>query len=141
VESNGLILKFKTMTNIWNEAVNDALSTRLTTSDSVSYIRKGIKMENKNGEIKIYNTKFSNDFYTELTNDEYELFLLRGWKVGCYTMAIKNYRKSLERISKKIITEINQRNNTRHYQALKESRNDLMSRFTDTLKLLHKQLN
>jgi len=141
VESNGLILKFKTMTNIWNEAVNDALSTRLTTSESVSYIRKGIKMENKNGEIKIYNTKFSNDFYTELTDDEYELFLLRGWKVGCYTMAIKNYRKSLERISKKIITEINARNNTRHYQALKESRNDLMARFTDTLKLLHKQLN
>ena len=129
------------MTNIWNEAVNDVLSTRLTTSESVSYIRKGIKMENRDGQIKIYNTKFSNDFYTELTNDEYELFLLRGWKVGCYTMAIKNYRKSLERISKKIITEINQRNNTRHYQSLKESRNDLMARFTDTLKLLHKQLN
>jgi len=145
VESNGLIFKLNKMKdNIWEQAVNDALSTRLNTSESVSYIRKGIKMENKNGEIKIYNTKFSNDFYTELTDDEYELFLLRGWRIGCYTMAIKNYRRSLERISKKIITEINQRNNTRHYQALKESRNDLMSRFTDTLKLIqneYKQLN
>ena len=129
------------MTNIWNEAVNDALSTRLTTSESVSYIRKGIKIENKNEQIKIYNTKFANDFYKELTKEQYELFLLRGWRVGCYTMAISNYRRSLERLSKKIITEINTRKNGRHYQALKETRNDLMNRFTETLKLLQIENN
>lgn len=129
------------MEKIWNEAENDALTTRLATSESVSYIRKGIKMEKKNGEIKIYNTKFKNDFYTELTNQEYEVFLYRGWRIGCFTMAIKNYRTSLEKISKKIIIEINQRNNTRHYHSLKESRNDVMERFTETLKLIQKQEN
>ena len=52
------------MEKIWNEAQADLFSTRLATKDSMSYIRKGVKMENKKGDIKIYNTKFGNDFYT-----------------------------------------------------------------------------
>ena len=124
---------------IWNEAVADTFSTRLVTSESVSYIRKGIKMERKDGNTTIYNTKFGNDFYTELTNEEYEIFLYRGWKVGCYMMSLKNCRRSLETLSKKIITEINTRKNARHYNALKESRANIMERFTNTLKLLQNE--
>lgn len=124
------------MEKIWNEAQADLFSTRLATMESVSYIRKGIKMEKKDGDIKIYNTKFGNDFYTELTDEEYEIFLLRGWKIGCYMMSLKNCKRSLETISKKIVTEINQRKNARHYNALKESRTNVMQRFTETLKLL-----
>lgn len=124
------------MEKIWNEAQADLFSTRLATRESVSYIRKGIKMEKKDGDIKIYNTKFGNDFYTELTDEEYEIFLLRGWKIGCYMMSLKNCKRSLETISKKIVTEINQRKNARHYNALKESRTNVMQRFTETLKLL-----
>lgn len=127
------------MEKIWNEAKADLFSTRLATRESVSYIRKGVKMENREGDIKIYNTKFGNDFYTELTDEEYEIFALRGWKVGCYMIALKNYRRSLERLSKKIITEINQRKNHRHYNALKESRSDIMNRLTETLKLLQNE--
>lgn len=121
------------MEKLWKEAENDLFSTRLATKESVSYIRKGVKMEKKDKEIKIYNTKFCNDFYTELTNEEYEMFLIRGWRIGCYTIAIKNYRTSLERLSKKIITEINTRKNQRHYNALKEARSSIMDRFTNTL--------
>jgi hypothetical protein len=124
------------MEEIFRQAAADLFTTRLATKDSVSYIRKGIKMENKNQEIKIYNTKFGNDFYTELTEQEYELFLTKGWKIGCYMMALKNHRRSLERLSKKIITEVNQRKNHRHYNALKEGRSNIMERFTETLKLL-----
>lgn len=127
------------MEKIWNEAQADLFSTRLATRESVSYIRKGIKMEMKEGDIKIYNTKFGNDFYTELTDEEYEIFLLRGWKVGCYMISLKNCKRSLETISKKIVTEINQRKNARHYNALKESRNNVMQRFTETLKLLQNE--
>ena len=97
----------------------------------------GIKMEKKENDVKIYNTKFGNDFYTELTNEEYELFLLKGWKVGCYMMSLKNCRRSLETISKKIVTEVNTRKNARHYNSLKQMRNEVMNRFTETLKLLH----
>lgn len=121
---------------LFEQAKNDLFTTPLTTRDSVSYIRKGIKMEKKDGEVKIYNTKFGNDFYTELTDTEYEMFLLKGWKIGCYMMSLKNCKRSLETISKKIITEVNQRKNHRHYNALKEGRANIMERFTETLKLL-----
>lgn len=124
------------MEKIWNEAEADLFTTRLSTRESVSYIRKGIKMERRDGNTTIYNTKFGNDFYTELTPEEYEIFMLRGWKVGCYMMSLKNCRRSLETISKKIVTEINTRKNARHYNALKEARTNIMERFTETLKLL-----
>jgi hypothetical protein len=127
------------MEKIWNEAQADLFSTRLATRESVSYIRKGIKIERRDNNTTIYNTKFGNDFYTELTDEEYEIFLLRGWKVGCYMMSLKNCKRSLETISKKIVTEINQRKNARHYNALKESRNNVMLRFTETLKLLQNE--
>lgn len=126
--------------NIFEQAHRDAFSTRLTTEDSVSYIRKGIKIENKDGETKIYNTKFKDGFYTELTPEEYELFHLNGWRIGCYMMAIKNYRRSLDNISNKIIVEINNRKNRRHYISLKETRAEIMTRFTETLKLLQNEI-
>lgn len=140
VESNGLILN-NNMENIFKQAHDDVFSTRLTTEDSVSYIRKGIKMENKNNEIRIYNTKFGDGFYTELKQDEYEIFHLKGWRIGCYMMAIKNYRRSLDNISAKIILEINSRKNNRHYMSLKEMRSDIMGRLTETLKLLKIETN
>jgi len=127
------------MENIWNEAQADLFTTRLTTKESVSYIRKGIKMERRDGKTTIYNTKFGNDFYTELTPEEYDIFMLRGWKIGCYMMSLKNCRRSLETISKKIITEVNSRKNHRHYNALKEGRANIMERFTETLKLLQNE--
>jgi hypothetical protein len=96
-------------------------------------------MERRDGKTTIYNTKFGNDFYTELTPEEYEIFMLRGWKIGCYMMSLKNCRRSLETISKKIITEVNSRKNHRHYNALKEGRANIMERFTETLKLLQNE--
>jgi len=127
------------MTEILNEASQDFLSTKLVTSESLSYLRKGIKIESKNGVIKIYNTKFGGDFYKELNNDEYQLFLTNGWKVGCYMMAISNYKVSLQRISESIVKEINSRKNQRHYVTLKQTRNSVMEKFTETLKLLQKE--
>lgn len=124
---------------LFEQAERDVLSTRLYTESSKSYIRKGIKIEVRDDVVRIYNTKFGGDFYREISKEEYDLFLSAGWKVGCYTLAIKNYRTSLERLSKKIITEINSRKNHRHYNALRETRSDIMERFTDTLKLLQNE--
>ena len=127
------------MRKVFEQAQQDVMSTRLVTSESVSYIKKGIKIESKGGEIKIYNTKFGGDFYKELTKEQYELFSLNGWKVGCYMMAISNYKVSLQRISNNIVKEINSRKNQRHYVTLKEHRSYVMDKLTDTLKLLHKE--
>lgn len=124
------------MEKIWYQAQADLFSTRLTTNESVSYIFKGIKIEKKESDIRIYNTKLSSGFYTELTDEEYEVFLLRGWRIGCYMMSLSNYRRSLDIISKKIVLEINGRKNQRHYATLKESRNNIMNRLTLTLKQL-----
>ena len=128
------------MNEILEQAESDFLSTRLATRESLSYFKKGIKIESRNGGIKIYNTKFGGDFYRELSEEEYKIFLLNGWKVGCYMMAISNYRISLQRISNGIIKEINNRKNQRHYVKLKESRNHIMEKLTETLKLIQNEI-
>jgi len=120
---------------LWEQAYNDVLATRLTTPDSVAMILKGVKIIKKDGDIKILNTKKGGDFYKEITKQQYELFFELGFRQGVYRVAIDNYMHSLSTLTFKIRDEIGQRNNKKHYLALKIMRQNLMNKINETKKL------
>ena len=106
--------------DIWKEIKNMYGSVNLgITSDTESYIYKGIKFKKKLDNITIYNTKKRGDYYQVMTD---------------------NYEESLDRISIKIQEEINIRNNMKHFMALKEMRVTLLKKYTDANKIKLKLL-
>lgn len=120
---------------IFNQASLDSLATKLTTRDSTSYIFKGIKIENRNGNITIYNTKVLGDVYTEISNDQYEVFFNHGFRMGVYNMCIFNYNCSLNGLQSKIRVELTNRNNQKHYHSMKSQRLYIMNKYSEILKL------
>lgn len=120
---------------VFNQASIDALATKLVTPYSVSYIYKGVKIENTDGDIKIYNTKILGDDYTEVSESQYEVFYNFGFRVGVYNVCIFNYNVSLNGIQSKIRIELTNRNNQKHYQSMKSQRIYIMNKYTEILKL------
>lgn len=120
---------------IFNQAKTDSLATRLVTPVSVSYIYKGIKIENREGDIAIYNTKIPGDSYTEISEDQYQVFFDYGFRMGVYNLCIFNYNCSLNGIQTKIRTELTNRNNQKHYHSMKSHRTYIMNKYTEILKL------
>jgi hypothetical protein len=120
---------------VFNQASIDALATKLVTPYSVSYIYKGVKIENTDGDIKIYNTKILGDAYTEVSESQYEVFYNFGFRVGVYNVCIFNYNVSLNGIQSKIRIELTNRNNQKHYQSMKSQRIYIMNKYTEILKL------
>lgn len=120
---------------IFNEAYNDRLSVRITTKDSVSLIFRGVKVENKDGNIRILNMGRGGDFYIEITPEQYKVFAKNGFRQGVYDVCMENYKDTLKMLSVKIRNEVASRNNQKHYNLLKEYRTTVMNKITDVIKL------
>ena len=120
---------------IFEEAYNDGLSVRLTTPVSTSLIYRGVKIENVEGNIRILNMNRGGDFYREITPKQYEVFFEKGFRKGVYEVCLENYKRALDMLSLKIRNEVAKRNNVKHYEALKEYRNTIMNKISETIKL------
>ena len=124
------------MIEIFLQAKNDKLSTRLVTETSESYIYKGVKITKTGDDIKILNTKFNGDYYAEVTKQEYRQFLEHGWRVGCYIVANNNNNRSLINLRMKIHQE---KTGTKRYTSLLRSTEVVIERFLTTLTLLQNE--
>ena len=120
---------------IFEEAYNDGLSVRVTKPDSISLIYRGIKVENIDGNIRVLNMNRGGDFYREITPEQYNVFFEKGFRRGVYDVCLDNYKRTLNMISLKIRNEVSSRNNVKHYEALKEYRNTIMNKISETIKL------
>lgn len=120
---------------IFNQAYNDGLSVRITTKDSVSLIFRGVKVENKEGNIRILNMGRGGDFYREITPEQYKVFAKNGFRQGVYDVCMENYKDTLKMLSVKIRNEVASRNNQKHYDALKEYRTTVMNKISEVIKL------
>lgn len=120
---------------IFEEAYNDGLSVRLTTPVSTSLIYRGVKVENVEGNIRILNMHKGGDFYKEVTPEQYNAFFEKGFRKGVYDVCLDNYKRALDMLSLKIRNEVSKRNNVKHYEALKEYRNTIMSKINEVNKL------
>jgi len=124
------------MEQVFKQASQDGLSTRLTTPTSEAYIYKGVKIIKDEDGVRVLNTKFNGDYYHEVTKDEYAIFEKNGWRVGCYIVATSNNRKALNMISGKIQEEIKTMKNLKRYNMLVKYRDTVIHRFVTTLELL-----
>jgi hypothetical protein len=98
-------------------------------------VYRGVKVENKEGKISIYNTARGGDFYREITPEQYKVFAKNGFRQGVYDVCMENYKDTLKMLSVKIRNEVASRNNQKHYNLLKEYRTTIMNKITEILKL------
>lgn len=125
------------MEEIFLQAKEDKLSTRLVTNTSEAYIYKGVKIIKEETGIRIMNTKFNGDYYTDVTSDQYKHFEEYGWRVGCYIVANQNNRRSLSNLSKKLQAE---KPGTKNYTSILRNMDVVIERASLTLTLLQNEL-
>ena len=116
---------------VFEDALNDCGAVRLDGDDYRAVICFGIKIVNYNEDnsIVIYNTARGGDYYSEFTEDEYNLFMEEGWSKGLNTMALDRYTSRLKLIESKIKTEVNGRNNTKYLDFLKTTRKETLNKY------------
>lgn len=123
------------MKEVFEQAYNDRLGVKIITPDSVSVIYRGVKIQNKNDNIKIYNLAKGGDFYKEATLEQYDVFLQKGFRGGVYEICMENYKRTLDTLSIKIRNEMQSRKNVKHYDSLKEWRTTIMNKITEIINL------
>jgi len=122
------------LSEIFNEALDDprAIVTSLRSSKEV--INKGVKIQQFKDRIEILNMGKGGDYFKLCTEEEYEFFYLHGWRVGTVKLAISNCLYKLKIIEQRIKQEVNTRKNDKHIQNLKNRREVIMIKYAS-----HKQ--
>lgn len=102
------LLKAYSLEEIYESASRDVYSVRLDGIDYEAFLLYGIKIVHyhKNGKIEILNTSRNGEYYQEVNPLEYEEFVINGWRLGVYEVAIKNYNRKLDLINEKISEDI-----------------------------------
>lgn len=80
--------------------------------------------------IQILNTSRGGDYYKELTEEEYNIFLLNGWEKGVLLISMGNYLRKLKMIENRIKIEINTRKNDKYIRGLKTSRDKILNLYS-----------
>jgi len=129
-----------TLEEIFQQSVNDPYASPLGGIGYKSMNLYGIKSvrDNKTGYIEILNTTVSGNYYVEIAESDYEIFLTHGWRYGVYELSLLNYKVKLDWIERKIKKEVNKqgRVNDKQIQELKEDRDNVLQKYTEiTIKL------
>ena len=95
---------------------------------------KGIKIISDEEGIRIYNTKKGSLDYQEIDYDDYLYFLKKGFRDGVYHILKRTYKDQIDTINTKIQNEVNQRNNKKHYDYLKQKRDNIINKYTQIIK-------
>jgi|TARA_B110000908_G_C10107701_1_gene381547 hypothetical protein len=119
---------------IWDQACNDSKAIKMVTEKDESILYKGIKIISNKEGIKIYNTKKGTLDYREVDYNDYLYFLDKGFRNGVYHILKRTYKDQIEIINTKIQSEVNQRNNKKHYDYLKLKRDNILNKYTQIIK-------
>lgn len=119
---------------IWQQGIKDPKVFRGGSPNCKWIMRKGIQMERCKEEYRISNMTLGGMYYKELTGEEYEVFLRKGWQRGVYEIAVENAKRQLEKVEKKTKEEVNHRKNTKYFQTLKTARQRIMSTYSKLLR-------
>jgi hypothetical protein len=119
---------------IWQQGIKDPKVFRGGSPNCKWIMRKGIQMERCKEEYRISNMTLGGMYYKELTGEEYEVFLTKGWQRGVYEVAVENAKRQLEKVEKKTKEEVNHRKNTKYFQTLKTARQRIMSTYSKLLR-------
>lgn len=93
----------------------------------------GIKIvrDNETKAIQLLNTMVGGDYYKELADNQVQVFLEKGWRVGVYVVALSNYRSKLILIEQKIHRVMNGSKSEKQINSLKGQRTRIMNQYTE----------
>jgi hypothetical protein len=133
------ITTYDKLNMLFEDALKDGYATNMDGEDYEARLSYGIKIvRNKDMSVSLFNTFKGGDYYQELNDDEYGIFLEKGWKHGLYKLCIKRYREKIDTINLKLRDEKNTRNNSRYIDFLKSTLKDTFDKYnTITKKLNH----
>tara|TARA_R110000822_G_scaffold28198_2_gene83908 strand:- start:1830 stop:2240 length:411 start_codon:yes stop_codon:yes gene_type:complete len=127
--------------DIWQQVSTSPGNVPLTTVKGKSYFYKGLKVQKIKDEIKIYNTKKRGDYYSEVTSEQLNSFLEHGLRYGSYVVLLDNYQYSINAYTERLKTEVNVRNNAKHFLALKEARDNIIKKYAQIRKMKNQLIN
>jgi hypothetical protein len=133
---------YSELNDIFEQALKDYNTANLDGNDYESRLSYGIKIVRyeEDNSVVIYNTARGGDYYEELNEEEYNIFIEEGWQIGVKKMALKKYTNKLELIENKIKEEINGRNNTRYLDFLRESRTNTLNKYYNITQKLNQNV-
>ena len=129
-----LLNSLNSLSEVWEEAINDKLAVRISTPREECILYKGIKISNSSDGIKIYNTKKGSLRYPEIDQEDYYSFLKLGFRKGVYLLLKRTYEDQINIVNALIQNEVNQRNNKKHYDSLKLKRDNIINKYTQIIK-------
>jgi hypothetical protein len=128
--------------DIFQQSVIDPYASPLNGRGYKSMNVYGIKSvkDNETGDVEIFNTTRSGNYYVEISESDYEVFLTHGWRYGVYELSLSNYRSKLDWIEHKIKKEVNKqgRVNDRQVQSLKQERQSVLEKYSEITNKLNK---
>jgi hypothetical protein len=100
--------------SVFEEAKLDEYSGVLDSRGVEARIVLAIKItrDRESGDVEILNTSKGGDYYKEISKDEYELFIKKGWRYGVYVLYLSNCRLKLNSIEIRINEHIQESINT-----------------------------
>jgi|TARA_R110000782_G_scaffold262191_2_gene354152 hypothetical protein len=126
-----------TIQDIFEEAITFSKACNLSNErkNEESYLYKGIKIMKKDNFITIFNTSKIQFDYKEIPDEDYLKFYELGFVKGVHAIVKESYMYKIEVLNKKIKTEINSRNNKKHYESLKVKRDNLINKYSNISKI------
>tara|TARA_R110002072_G_scaffold292149_1_gene460627 strand:+ start:41 stop:460 length:420 start_codon:yes stop_codon:yes gene_type:complete len=94
----------RNLNSVFEEAKLDEYSGVLDSKGAEARIVLAIKItrDRESGDVEILNTSKGGDYYKEISKDEYELFIKKGWRYGVYVLYLSNCRLKLNSIEIRI---------------------------------------
>jgi len=126
------------MVEIFNQASRDHSAVRMDGGGYEGFISYGIKITKDNhNKVTILNTN-KGEYYEEISDDEYDIFIKRGWLCGIYTLSLSSYKVKLDEIQHRISIEVNGKKRKKFLLALKDERQLFTSKYFKVNQLLIK---
>ncbi len=127
--------------DLWYDADMSNRGVRMQHDDCDSIIYMGIKIEKKDNDVRLINTKKGGNFYKEVTDEQYDMFFENGFLIGVYNVVKANTERSLNIVTETINEELTGTRNEKKYEYLKTKRMNLMNKLTDIIKLIENENN
>ena len=119
--------------DIWGQALEDDFATNINGQGYESRLVYGVKIirDNLTKEVQILKAMTGSEYYPNLSKDEIEVFLDKGWRYGIYSLSLASYRTKLENIKEAIKSEVNGRNRIKRLYLYKESRDGILKKYNN----------
>jgi len=120
-----------TVQEVMEQALTDSQSIRVDGDGYEARISSGFKAtrDKLSGQVVFKCTSRGGEWYSKLRENEIEVLLENGWRIGVDVLSLSNIRIKLDKVEELIKREMNERRNPKHIQHLKKMRDNLIIKY------------